>query len=94
MPSLFKICHNVGLRLPTSSSQGEILCPNPKMTNQYVLNVKYDLNYMQGETYTSLDEHARAWLHLILHVVLPIFSKKLGGKQRGIPSNTWFNSNC
>ena len=76
------------------SSQGQVLHPNPKKANQYVLNVKHELTYMQGETYTSLDEHAQAWLHLILHAAQPIFSKKLGGKQRGKLSNTWFDSNC
>ena len=35
-PLSFKICHYVGLRLPTSFSQGQVLCPNPKKANQYV----------------------------------------------------------
>ena len=49
---------------------------------------------MQGETYISLDEHAWASLHLILHMAQQIFSKKLGGKQRAILSNKWFDSDC
>lgn len=72
----FKICHNVGSRLPTSSSQGDVLHPNPKKANRYVLNVKHELNYMQGETYTSLDKQLELGYTLILHVAQPIFSKK------------------
>ena len=58
------------------SSQCQVLRPNPKKANQYVLNVKHELTYMQGEAYSSLDEHAQAWLDLILRAAHPIFSKK------------------
>ena len=37
-------------------SHGQILHPNPK-DNQYVLNINTKLTYVQGETYTSLDDH-------------------------------------
>ena len=76
------------------SSQHQALRPNPKKANQYVLNVKHELTYMQGKAYSSLDEHAQAWLDLILRAAHPIFSKKLGDKQRGRPSNTWFDRDC
>ena len=45
-------------------------------------------------TYILLDEHAQAWLHLILYACLPIFSIDIGGKQRGRLSNTWLDSGC
>ena len=83
LPFLLQICHSVGSRLPTSSSQGDVLHPNPKKANQYVLNVKHELSNVQSETYTSLDKHTQTWLHLILRVAQPIFSKKPGDKQRG-----------
>ena len=58
-------------------------------------NFKQDLTYVQGKTYTALDDHAQASLHFILRATQLIFSKKkLGGKQHGRPSNTWFDSDC
>ena len=40
--------------------------------------------------------HSQTWLNLILCMAQPIFSKKktLVGKQKGILSNTWLNSDC
>ena len=29
----------------------------------YVINVKDEFTFVQGEVYTSLDDDARAWLH-------------------------------
>ena len=84
----FKISHSVGLRLPTLSSQGEVLHLNPKKANQYVLIIKYEFTYTHCNTQTSLDKHVRAWLRLILRPTQPIFVKKLGGKQRGTLANT------
>ena len=49
-PLFFTKGNNVGLRLPTPSSQGWVLRPNPKKANQYVLNIKHELTYVQGET--------------------------------------------
>jgi hypothetical protein len=57
-PLYFRICHSVELRLPCLSNHGRVLHPNPKKANQYVLNIKHEFSYMQGETYTSLDKHA------------------------------------
>ena len=34
-----------GLRLPTLSSQGQVLCPNHKKAYRYVLNIKHELTY-------------------------------------------------
>ena len=90
----FKIGHSIGSRLVTPASQSQVLHINPKKANQYVLNVKHELTFVQGETYTSLLNHAQAWLHLILCTIRPIFSKKLGGKQGGKPSNISIDSNC
>ena len=56
-PLFFKIRNNVCSRPPTSFSQGQILYPSPKKANQYVINIKYELAYVQGEIYTSLDNH-------------------------------------
>lgn len=53
------------------TSQCDILHPNHKA--QYALNVKHKLTYMQGGTYTSLDEHAQAWLSSILCATQLIF---------------------
>jgi hypothetical protein len=64
---------SLGLRPPTLSSQGQVLYPNPKKANQYVLNIKHELTYVQGKTYTSLDDHAQTSLHLILCIAQPIF---------------------
>ena len=75
-PLFFTIGDSVGLRPPTPSSQGQVLYPNPKKANQYVLNIKHELTYVQGKTYTSLDDHTQAWLQLILHTAQPIFSKQ------------------
>ena len=84
-PFLFNEGNNVASRPLTPSSQGKVLCPNPKKANQYALNV-------QVETYSSLNNHAQAWLHLILCIAQPIFFRKVGGKQCGRLSNTWFDS--
>lgn len=53
-PLFFKINNNVGLRLPTLYNQGQVLHPNLKKANQYVLNIKHGLTYVQGETQTLL----------------------------------------
>lgn len=42
------------------SSQGQVLCPNPNKANQYILNIKHEPTYVQGETYTSLEDHTQA----------------------------------
>ena len=73
----FKRGRIVGSRLPTLSSQGQVLCPNPKKANQYVVNIKHELTYVQGDTYTSLDNHTQPWLHLILHIAQLILFKDL-----------------
>jgi hypothetical protein len=39
-PLFFNIGHSIGSKLTTPSSQGQVLCPNHKKANQYVLNVK------------------------------------------------------
>ena len=39
-------------------------------------NFKQDLTYVQGKTYTALDDHAQASLHFILRATQLIFSKK------------------
>ena len=57
----FKISHSVRLRLPTLSSQGEVLHLNPKKANQYVLIIKHEFTYTHCNTRTSLDKHVRAW---------------------------------
>ena len=48
------------------------------------MNSFYARQYL---TNTSLDEHAQDWLHLILCAALQFILKKLGGKQRGKPTN-------
>ena len=55
----FKMCHSVGMRLRTSYSKSQVICPNHKKANRYTLNVKHELTYMQGKSYTSLDEHTQ-----------------------------------
>ena len=93
-PLFFKLGHSIGWRLITLSSQGQVLRPNPKKANQYALNVKHELIFVQGKTCTSLDNHTQAWVHLILYAPQPIFFKNLGGKHRGRLSNTWFDNDC
>lgn len=69
--------------------QCEVLCPNPKNANQYVINVKHELTCMQGGTYTSLDKRAQAWSHSIICAAQPIFSKTIGGKQLEVDHPTY-----
>ena len=57
-PLFFKLSNGAGLRLLALFSQRQVLRPNPKKANQYVLYVKHEITYMQDGTYISLDEHA------------------------------------
>jgi hypothetical protein len=41
-PLFFMKCHIIGSRLPTSSSQCQVLRPKTKEANLYVLKVKHD----------------------------------------------------
>ena len=66
------MCHSVEPQLPTPSSQHQVLRPNLKKANQYVLNVKHELTYMQEETYNSL--YAQDWLHLVFCATQPVYS--------------------
>ena len=56
-PLFFKISNIISSRPPTLSSQGQVLRPNPKKANQNVLNIIHKLTLVQGETYTSSDNH-------------------------------------
>ena len=44
-PFFLKICNSLGSRPPTLFNQGQVLHPNPKKANQYVLNIKHVLTY-------------------------------------------------
>ena len=56
------------------SSQGQVLRLNSKKAIQWILIIKQELTYVQGETYTLLVDHAQARLYFILRVAQPIFS--------------------
>lgn len=52
-----------------------------------------ELTYIRGETYITFDIRTRAWLHLIRGST-NVFYKQLGGKHKGKPNYTWFDSKC
>lgn len=92
----FERCHNVGPRLLILCSQHQVLCPSPKKANQYALIC------FKCQTWTHL--HARRDLQFIRQTCpssytlditcnsTNLFPKKIGGKQNGRLSNTWFDS--
>ena len=84
--------HLVLLPIIVFSSQGPVIHPNPKTINQCFLNIKHEFTYVQGKTYTLLDNHAQAWLHLILCITLPIFSKLIT-KKENTHTHTHTNNN-
>lgn len=44
---------------------------------------------MQSETYSLLEDHAQAWLRLVLDEAQSISSKNLWGKHQDEPFNKW-----